>query len=196
MRVQPVNSPCQRAPGQVDQACEPLSQARPPCPRCPRIPRYVGRFHYPVGDVGPGVVPRPVGGDVGSARTGDLPTAVALASQMEVLLEELHGSRHPCTITVLTARAWLTLCRRTDRPETVELHIKTALRRQAARAQPEADTLRAARNAHACWHVVAKRDTAAAEALAGPLAGMLTSLGLDELRDNVQVVVQASRTVP
>ncbi|THA53146.1 hypothetical protein [Streptomyces sp. A1136] len=128
---------------------------------------------------------------------GDLPTAVALASQMEVLLEDLHGPRHPYTITMLTARAWLTLCRRTDWPATVELLIKTALRRQAARAQPEADTLRAARNAHACWHVVAKRDTAAAQSLAGPLADMLTALGLNELRANVQGLVQAqaSRTV-
>ncbi|MET9695102.1 hypothetical protein ABZY81_43200 [Streptomyces sp. NPDC006514] len=51
---------------------------------------------------------------------------------------------------MLTARAWLTLCQRTDRHGTTELLITTALRCQAARYRPEADTIHTARNAHAC----------------------------------------------
>ncbi|MER6319346.1 hypothetical protein ABT237_37180 [Streptomyces sp. NPDC001581] len=76
----------------------------------------------------------------------DLPTAVVLAYKLETALAGSFGE-DAATISVLTARAWLTLCRRTDRYGTTELLITTALRCQAARYRPEADTIRTARNA-------------------------------------------------
>ncbi|MEU8436924.1 hypothetical protein AB0F18_29275 [Streptomyces sp. NPDC029216] len=60
---------------------------------------------------------------------GDLPTGVRHAHRLEVELETAHGPRHPYTITALTARAWLTLCQRTDPAATADLLITTALRR-------------------------------------------------------------------
>ncbi|MFD8147376.1 hypothetical protein [Streptomyces sp. NPDC059708] len=117
---------------------------------------------------------------------GDLATAVLLAYRLERDLEAAHGPRHPYTITVLTARAWLTLCRRVDPAATCELLITTALRRHAAGTQPEADTLRAARNAHALWAALTGSDPEAAAALAGPLADMLAALGETGLGEHVR----------
>ncbi|MFF3087644.1 hypothetical protein ACFVRB_21715 [Streptomyces nojiriensis] len=100
---------------------------------------------------------------------GDLPTAVALACKLEIVLAGWFGE-DIATITVLTARAWLALCRRTDWHGTTELLITTSLRCQAARYRPEADTIRTARNAHACWHLLMGEDPQAAADLAGRLA--------------------------
>ncbi|MFD8633740.1 hypothetical protein [Streptomyces sp. NPDC059533] len=116
---------------------------------------------------------------------GDLPTAVTLAYKLETTLGEHHGDMHPATVTVLTARAWLTLCQRTDRQGTAELLITTALRCRAARYRPEADTVRTARNAHATWHLLRKEDQEAAADLAAPLADMLAILGEDDRRKDV-----------
>ncbi|WP_328966209.1 hypothetical protein [Streptomyces virginiae] len=118
-------------------------------------------------------------------RTGDLPAAVALAYKLETTLVEQVGDMHPATVTVLTARAWLTLCQRTELRETTELLIVTALRCRATRYRPEADTIRTARNAHACWHLLRKESPEQAAALAGRLADMLAILGEDDRRRDV-----------
>ncbi|WCD91305.1 hypothetical protein KPP03845_200266 (plasmid) [Streptomyces xanthophaeus] len=89
------------------------------------------------------------------------------------------------TITVLTARAWLTLCQRTDWRATTELLITTALRRRAARHRPEADTVLTARNAHAAWYLLRQEDPEAAAELAAPLADMLAIFGEDDRRGDV-----------
>ncbi|MFJ8570388.1 hypothetical protein [Streptomyces sp. NPDC093514] len=115
---------------------------------------------------------------------GDLPTAVALAYKLETALAGWFGE-DAATITVLTARAWLTLCQRTDWHGTTELLITTALRCQAARYRPEADTIRTARNAHACWHLLRKESPERAADLAGRLADMLAILGEDYRRRDV-----------
>ncbi|MFE2879230.1 hypothetical protein ACFXG6_32760 [Streptomyces roseus] len=115
---------------------------------------------------------------------GDLPTAVALAYKLETALAGWFGE-DAATITVLAARAWLTLCQRTDWHGTTELLITTALRCQAARYRPEADTIRTARNAHACWHLLRKESPERAADLAGRLADMLAILGEDYRRRDV-----------
>ncbi|MFD8954632.1 hypothetical protein ACFV0B_37900 [Streptomyces xanthophaeus] len=121
-----------------------------------------------------------------SARAaGDGPAAVVLAHRLEAELQAAYGSLHPATVTVLTARAWLTLCQRTDRYETTELLITTALRCQAAKYPVQADTVRTARNAHACWRQLMQEDPEAATSLAGSLADMLAILGEDERRRDV-----------
>lgn len=116
---------------------------------------------------------------------GDVPTAVALAYKLEVSLAGQFGDLDPSTVTVLTARAWLTLCQRTDWQGTTELLITTALRCQAAKYRPEADTMRTARNAHAAWHVLREEDPEAAADLAAPLADMLAILGEEQLHRDV-----------
>ncbi|MER6393710.1 hypothetical protein ABT236_35290 [Streptomyces sp. NPDC001523] len=117
---------------------------------------------------------------------GDLSEALAQAQQLERAPEAEYGHLYPCTITVLTARGWLTLCRRSDWPGTVELLITTALRRHSIGARPQADTVRAARNAHAVWRLeVLPVDPEAALGLADPLADMLAIVGEPELRRDV-----------
>ncbi|MFZ3475730.1 hypothetical protein ACODT3_40155 [Streptomyces sp. 4.24] len=116
---------------------------------------------------------------------GDLPTAVALAYKLEASLSGQFGDLDASTITVLTARAWLTLCQRTDWHGTTELLIATALRRQGAKYRPEADTMRTARNAHAAWHILREEDPEAAAGLAAPLADMLAILGEDDRHRDV-----------
>ncbi|MFE2879199.1 hypothetical protein ACFXG6_32915 [Streptomyces roseus] len=116
---------------------------------------------------------------------GDLPAAVAAAYRLETALAGRLGDLDASTVTVLTARAWLTLCQRTDWRGTTELLITTALRCQAARYRPEVDTRRTARNAHACWRQLRRQDPQAAADLAGPLADMLAILGEDDLRGGV-----------
>ncbi|WP_392895803.1 hypothetical protein [Streptomyces sp. LN699] len=117
---------------------------------------------------------------------GDLPEAFAEAHQLERALEAEYGHLYPCTVTVLTARAWLTLCRRSDWPGTVELLITTALRRHSIGARPQTDTARAARNAHAVWRLeVLPVDPQTALGLADPLADMLAILGEPALRRDV-----------
>ncbi|WP_392900567.1 hypothetical protein [Streptomyces sp. LN699] len=116
----------------------------------------------------------------------DLPEALAQAHQLERALEAEYGHLYPCSITVVTARAWLTLCRRSDWPGTVELLIVTALRRHSIGARSQADTVRAARNAHAVWRLeVLPVDPQAALGLADPLADMLAILGETALRRDV-----------
>ncbi|MFF3089974.1 hypothetical protein ACFVRB_33800 [Streptomyces nojiriensis] len=115
---------------------------------------------------------------------GDLPAAVALAYKLETALAGWFGE-DAATVTVLTARAWLTLCQRTDWHGTTELLITTALRCQAARYRPEADTIRTARNAHACWRLLREESPEAAADLAGRLADMLATLGEDDRRRDV-----------
>lgn len=97
---------------------------------------------------------------------GDLPTAVVLAHRLEAQLEAEYGPSHPDTITVLSARAWLTLIQRADPRGTVELLLTTAIRRQAARARPELETARAARNAHAVWRILCDQDPEGAREMA------------------------------
>lgn len=121
---------------------------------------------------------------------GDLPTAVALAYKLETALSGWFGE-DAATITVLTARAWLTLCQRTDWHGTTELLITTALRCQAARYRPEVDTIRTARNAHACWHLLRREDPQAAADLAGRLADTLAILGEDDRRRDVLARTEA-----
>ncbi|MFD9270937.1 hypothetical protein ACFWB1_26115 [Streptomyces goshikiensis] len=115
---------------------------------------------------------------------GDLPAAVTAAYQLETALSGWFGESD-ATITVLIARAWLTLCQRTDWQGTTELLITTALRCRAARHRPEADTVRTARNAHAAWHLLREEDPEAAADLAAPLADMLAILGEDDRRNDV-----------
>ncbi|MFD9010387.1 hypothetical protein [Streptomyces sp. NPDC059552] len=107
-----------------------------------------------------------------------MPTPVAPAYTLETTLAGWSGEG-AATITVLTARAWLTLCRRTDWHGTTELLTTTALRCQAARYRPGADTIRTARNTHACWHLLRKEFPERAADLAGRLADMLAVLGED-----------------
>ncbi|MFI8106684.1 hypothetical protein [Streptomyces sp. NPDC086023] len=90
------------------------------------------------------------------------------------------------TVIVLTTRAWLTLIQRTDPRGTAELLITTALRRQAARARPEAETIRAARNAHAVWRILRRQDPEGAREIAESLADMLAILGEDVRRQDVR----------
>ncbi|MCX4633085.1 hypothetical protein [Streptomyces sp. NBC_01443] len=99
-------------------------------------------------------------------RLGDLPTAVVLAHRLEAQLEAEYGPSHSDTITVLSARAWLTLIQRADPRGTAELLLTTALRRQAARARPELETARAARNAHAVWRILCDQDPEGAREMA------------------------------
>ncbi|MEW2374249.1 hypothetical protein AB0940_33580 [Streptomyces sp. NPDC006656] len=117
---------------------------------------------------------------------GDLPTAVRLAHRLEAELENAHGPRHPYTITALTARAWLTLCQRTDPAATAELLITTALRRHVASARPETDTRRAARNAHALWWWLRRSDPGAACDIADRLVEALAAVGERGLVDHVR----------
>ncbi|MFD9475015.1 hypothetical protein [Streptomyces goshikiensis] len=118
------------------------------------------------------------------AAAGDLPAAVTAAYKLETALSGWSGESD-ATITVLIARAWLTLCQRTDWQGTTELLITTALRCRAARHRPEADTVRTARNAHAAWHLLREEDPQAAADLAVPLADMLAILGEDDRRNDV-----------
>ncbi|MFE5621075.1 hypothetical protein ACFQ8S_03315 [Streptomyces virginiae] len=66
--------------------------------------------------------------------------------------------------------------------------ITPALRCQAARYRPEADAIRTARNAHACWHLLGREDPQAAADLAGRLADML---GEDHRRRDVLARTEA-----
>ncbi|MCX4784625.1 hypothetical protein [Streptomyces sp. NBC_01264] len=116
---------------------------------------------------------------------GDLPAAVTAAYKLESALSGWFGESDAATITVLTARAWLTLCQRTDWRGTTELLITTALRCRAARHRPEYDTVRTARNAHAAWRLLREEDPEAAADLAAPLADMLAILGEDVRRRDV-----------
>ncbi|MFE2857380.1 hypothetical protein ACFXJO_40465 [Streptomyces lavendulae] len=116
---------------------------------------------------------------------GDLPAAVTTACKLEHALSGWFGEQDASTITVLTARAWLTLCQRTDWQGTTELLITTALRCHAARYRPETDTVRTARNAHAAWHLLRKENPEAAADLGAPLADMLAILGETRLADHV-----------
>ncbi|MFF4448838.1 hypothetical protein [Streptomyces sp. NPDC001502] len=117
-------------------------------------------------------------------RAMDAGAAAAFASKPETALACWFGE-DAATVTVLTARAWLTLCRRTDWYGTTELLVTTALRGRAARYRPEADTIRTARNAHACRHPLGRESPERAGDLAGRPADMLAILGEDCRRDDV-----------
>ncbi|MDA5284757.1 hypothetical protein [Streptomyces sp. Isolate_45] len=118
---------------------------------------------------------------------GDLPTAVTRAYRLETALEAEHGPRHPYTITLLTARAWLTLCQDVDPAATAELLLTTAERRHTAGALPEVDTRRAARNAHALWSALVGTDPEAAGRLARRLEEVLGAVGEAGLAGHVRV---------
>ncbi|MGO4430401.1 hypothetical protein AB4Z54_69485, partial [Streptomyces sp. MCAF7] len=75
--------------------------------------------------------------------------AIITADHLETALAEKYGPHHPHTLNVRTVRAWLTLRQGTEWAETTELIIQTALLRKEAKAQPEADTRRCIKNAHA-----------------------------------------------
>ncbi|MCM2422645.1 hypothetical protein [Streptomyces sp. RKAG293] len=115
-----------------------------------------------------------------SRAAGDLTIAVARAHRLETAVTEQLGESHPAAVTVLTARAWLTLCQCTDLRETTQLLITTTLRCHAAQYLPEADVLRTARNAYACWGRLLSLEPQAAIDLAQPLADMLAILDEDE----------------
>ncbi|MFF6852744.1 hypothetical protein [Streptomyces antimycoticus] len=90
-------------------------------------------------------------------RAGDLRAAIITAHSLEQALANQYGPHQPLTIGALTYRAWLTL-RSNDWAEIADLLIQTALRRQEANAQPEADTTRCIRNAHAAWRHLRQED--------------------------------------
>lgn len=114
---------------------------------------------------------------------GDLPTAVVLALKLENALEAECGPLDPCTVNLLTVRAWLTLSQRTDLQDTVELLITTVLRRQAAKVRPKNDTARAACNAVAVWVQLLDEDPHAALAVSSSLADMLAIRGWENHRE-------------
>lgn len=116
---------------------------------------------------------------------GDLPTAIVLALKLENALEAECGPLDPCTVNLLTIRAWLTLSQRTDLQDTVELLITTVLRRQAAKVRPKAETARAARNAVAVWVQLLDEDPLAALVVSSSLADMLAIRGWDNHRRDV-----------
>ncbi|MFJ6053395.1 hypothetical protein [Streptomyces sp. NPDC092307] len=68
----------------------------------------------------------------------------------------------------------------------------TALRCRATRYRPEADTIRTARNAHACWRLLRKESPEQATALAGRLADMLAILGEDDRGRDVLAWTEAA----
>ncbi|MFE2273343.1 hypothetical protein ACFXB4_29425 [Streptomyces lavendulae] len=157
----------------------------PPPPQSPARPAPV-----PTGPP-PSLVPeihRPAWAALWAAHAaGDLATAETLAHRLELALEVDHGPRHPYTITLLTARAWITLCRDTDPVATVELLTTTAARRHAAHAHPDADTRRAARNGHALWAGLVRSRPEAAATLAAPLADVLAMVGEEGLATHVRM---------
>lgn len=105
---------------------------------------------------------------------GDLPTAVALASKLETTLAGWFGD-DAATVTVMTARAWLTLCRRTDRYGTTELLIATALRCQAGPVPPQ--------GRHDPYGPLLRKESPERAAdLTGRLVDMLAILGKDDRR--------------
>ncbi|WP_436766837.1 hypothetical protein [Streptomyces sp. URMC 123] len=98
------------------------------------------------------------------------------ADALEKALEAQYGPLHPHTVNVLTLRAWLTLCQRTNWFDTVQLLARTALRRHEAGAEPVEDTARAVRNAHAAWRTLANEDPEGAMELCETITSALDRL--------------------
>ncbi len=115
---------------------------------------------------------------------GDLPATVTAACELETALSGWSGESD-ATITVLIARAWLTLCRRADWHGTRELFIATALRCRAAQHRPKADMVRTAGNVHAVWHLLGEESPEAAADLAGPPGGHARYPRRDDRRADV-----------
>ncbi|WP_432017658.1 hypothetical protein [Streptomyces hydrogenans] len=124
---------------------------------------------------------------------GDLPSAVVAADRLETALEAEYGPLHPHTVNMLTVRAWLTLSQRTDWFDTVELLIRTALRRHEAGAEPAQETVRAVQNAHGAWRVLTTEDPDGAMELCEMIAGALDRLGETRRTQDVLNWVEESR---
>ncbi|WP_069874719.1 hypothetical protein [Streptomyces malaysiensis] len=106
-------------------------------------------------------------------RAGDLRAAIITTHSLEQTLAKQYGPHHPLTIGALTYRSWITLRRNTDWNEITDLLIQTALRRQEANAQPEEDTKRCIRNAHAAWRHLRQEDPEYALEIANELVRVL-----------------------
>ena len=102
-----------------------------------------------------------------------------MADQLETALVRQYGTHHPYTVRVLITRAWLTLRNGAEWAEVTELLLDAAERRQEVKAQPEADTVRTTRNAHAAWCRLRVEDPETALELCERLLGFLDG---DELR--------------
>ncbi|MGW2599510.1 hypothetical protein [Streptomyces klenkii] len=111
-------------------------------------------------------------------QAGALVEAVITAHRIETTLTEEFGPAHPHTINLMTVRAWLTLRigAEAELAETIELLVETAERRREAAAQPEEDTARLARNAHALWRRLTAEDPESAREQAERLLVLLVVL--------------------
>ncbi|MEU7153818.1 hypothetical protein AB0B15_38260 [Streptomyces sp. NPDC045456] len=116
---------------------------------------------------------------VAHEKAGALVEAIITADQLETALAGQYGPHHPHTVNVLSTRAWLTLRKGAEWAEVTELLLDTAERRQEAKAQPETDTARTTRNAHAAWCRLRAEDPETALDLSERLLGLLDG---DELR--------------
>ncbi|MEU8580543.1 hypothetical protein [Streptomyces abikoensis] len=106
---------------------------------------------------------------VAAELRGDLAGAAAAAEELETALTAELGPLHPHALGALATRAWLSLLLRDDWAGAMRLHLLTAERRRQA-GPPDAETRRAARNAHAAWALLRTTDPSAAEALRPELA--------------------------
>ncbi|MCX5426077.1 hypothetical protein [Streptomyces sp. NBC_00078] len=111
---------------------------------------------------------------VAQEKGGALVEAIIAADQLENALAQQYGPHHPYTVNVMTTRAAFTLrTATTEWAEVTELLIQTAQRRQEAKAQPEEDTHKMIRNAHAAWRKLTAEDPEYARELADQLMGLL-----------------------
>ncbi|MBT2384059.1 hypothetical protein [Streptomyces sp. ISL-11] len=99
---------------------------------------------------------------VAAELAGDLAAAGVAAKELEAAVDREYGPLHPHTIGALGTRAWLSLLLQDDWAAATRLHLRTAERRDTARA-PLAETRRTLRNAHAAWRRLAATDAAEAE---------------------------------
>ncbi|WP_146045516.1 hypothetical protein [Streptomyces eurocidicus] len=99
---------------------------------------------------------------VAAELRGDLAAAAVAAKELEAAADREYGPLHPHTIGALATRAWLALLLQEDWASATRLHLRTAERRDTARA-PLPETLRTLRNARAAWQRLAATDKAEAE---------------------------------
>ncbi|MCD9143898.1 hypothetical protein [Streptomyces albireticuli] len=99
---------------------------------------------------------------VAAELRGDLAAAAVAAKELEAAADREYGPLHPHTIGALATRAWLALLLQEDWAAATRLHLRTAERRDTARA-PLAETLRTLRNARAAWQRLAAVDKLEAE---------------------------------
>ncbi|ARZ69195.1 hypothetical protein SMD11_3562 [Streptomyces albireticuli] len=99
---------------------------------------------------------------VAAELRGDLAAAAVAAKELEAAADREYGPLHPHTIGALATRAWLALLLQDDWAAATRLHLRTAERRDTARA-PLPETLRTLRNARAAWQRLAAADKLEAE---------------------------------